>query len=157
MDSPPSLRVATSKLVRVRVEGFSKRSPTIFPLSVERDLPALIDALIVFARARTLSISGFDASETDKKLFNLVSLDWSLAEVLVVEVHVTSWSTNLLEGEDHGTVGGSRLWLHACSDKSLADVVGEKSGPFRSQLVHERDSPPLILVLLVVLEEVGVG
>ena len=47
--------------------------------------------------------------------------------------------------------------MHACSDKSLADVVGEKSGPFRSQLVHERDSPPLILVLLVVLEEVGVG
>ena len=95
MDSPPSLRAATSKLVRVRVEGFSKRSPTIFPLSVERDLPALIDALIVFARARTLSISGFDASETDKKLFNLVSLDWSLAEGLVVEVHVPSWLTTL--------------------------------------------------------------
>ena len=71
MDSPPSLRVATSKLVRVRVEGFSKGSPTIFPLSVERDLPPLIEAFIVFPRARTLSISGFDASETDKKFFKL--------------------------------------------------------------------------------------
>src|SRR5207249_12007704 len=95
MDSPPSLRVATSKLVRVRVEGFSKRSPTIFPLSVERDLPALIDALIVFARARTLSISGLAASETDKKLFNLDSLDLSLVEELVVEVHATNSLTNL--------------------------------------------------------------
>ena len=95
MDSPPSLRAATSKLVRVRVEGFSNRRPTIFPFSVDKDLPPLIAALIVFALARTLSISGLDASETDKKLFNLVSLDWSLTEVLVVEVHVTSWSTNL--------------------------------------------------------------
>ena len=93
MDSPPSLRAATSKLVRVRVEGFSKRSPIIFPLSVERDLPPLIEALIVFPRARTLSISGLDASETDKKLFNLVSLDWSLAKGLVVEVHATNWLT----------------------------------------------------------------
>ncbi len=36
-------------------------------------------------------------------------------------------------------------------------MIGEKRGPFRSQLVHKRDRPPLVLILLVVLEEVCVG
>src|ERR1700747_3140632 len=96
MDSPPSLLEATSKLVRVRVEGFSKRSPTILPLSRVRDLPRLMVALIVFALERTLSISGLDASATERKLLKLdLTTDNEARSGQVVEVHVTTRSLPL--------------------------------------------------------------
>src|SRR5437016_13475254 len=72
VDRVPTKSASSNLETRPRpVDGFSKSSPAIFPLSVARDRPRLMRVLIALALARTLSISSLEASVTERKLFNL--------------------------------------------------------------------------------------